>query len=118
MRGIRKVLFVMAAMTALVGFVSCKQESNTVVYEDSSGYITLSFYDDGTFKMWNEASDTEVFSGTHDGNPPEDGTFTMEVTSELGHEVHYSTPITFQAEISGDTIKLKQSGMTIYTLSR
>ena len=116
MRGIRKVLFVMAAMTALVGFVSCKQESNTVVYEDESGYITLSFYDDGTFKMWNEASDTELYSGTHDGNPPADGTFTMKVTSWLGNETIYD--IRFQAEISGDTIKLKQSGMTIYTLYR
>lgn len=69
MKGVKKYLFLMAVVAALFGFVACSSDddgaSEVAVY--ASDEETLTFYDDGTFKVVEDGKKT-VATGTYTGD--------------------------------------------------
>ena len=108
MKSIKKLLFVMAALAAVFGFVACSNDddggpSRVAVYEDKAtfnvdGYVvdyiqTLTFYNDNTFswvnKMEYHNGPTEkmpYMDGEYTGDPSKDGTITMAATEMYNGE--------------------------------
>ena len=100
MKSIRKILFVMAALAAVFGFVACSNDddepSAVAVYECKSTWkegdvecytiYTVSFYDDNTYTVTSVYKDDEdswnytVQKGVYTGDPSKDGTIKMTVT--------------------------------------
>ena len=102
MKSIRKILFVMAALAAVFGFVACSNDddepSAVAVYERKSTWTaedgttecydtyTVTFYDDNTYTVTSVGKDDEdswnytVQKGVYTGDPSKDGTIKMTVT--------------------------------------
>lgn len=105
MRGIRKVLFVMAALAAGFGFVACSNgdddsssgggssSSVVAVYKDENA-TTARFYGNGTFEAVMEIPDISYTekeaSGTYTGDPSQDGDITMTYEFIDGYESNKS----------------------------
>ncbi|MDE7140246.1 MAG: hypothetical protein K2O09_05770 [Treponemataceae bacterium] len=107
MTGIKKYLFIMAALAAVFGFVACgndEEEDNIVaVYtatmtEDGIAVTeTMTFYGDNTFLVTDSAMSitvTEVV-GTYTGDPSKDGRIimTIEKINDDGILVDVMVPI-------------------------
>lgn len=107
MKGIKKYLFIMAALAAVFGFVACdndEEEDNIVavytatVMEDGIAVTeTMTFYGDNTFLVTDSAMSitvTEVV-GTYKGDPSKDGRIimTIEKMNDDGVLVDVMVPI-------------------------
>ena len=97
MKSIRKILFVMAALAAVFGFVACSNDddepSTVAVYEwkytwkegdvECYSIYTVTFYDDNTYTVTSVYKDDEdswnhtVQKGVYTGDPSKDGTIKM-----------------------------------------
>ena len=95
MKGIKKYLFIMAALAAVFGFVACSDDDdddsgsssgNTVaVYKCDLGHLAYitTFFKDGAFtqvaKVYNNISNPEekFGEGTYTGDPSKDGVITL-----------------------------------------
>ncbi len=85
MKSIKKILFIMAALAATLAFVSCSSgdddPSTVAVYKctEDGATVTITFYDDDTWKMVAEYEGEVVESGngTYKGDPTKDGTITL-----------------------------------------
>lgn len=98
MKSIRKILFVMAALAAVFGFVACSNDdddgpSAVAVYEckdmwkegdvECYNIYTVTFYDDNTYTVTSVGKDDEdswnytVQKGVYTGDPSKDGTIKM-----------------------------------------
>ena len=104
MKSIKKLLFVMAALAAVFGFVACSNDDDddpktVAVYtadDSGSGYTdicTLTFYDDNSFSMYNAFDygpgakwSGIIFTGTYTGKPAEDGDITITVKKVFDRE--------------------------------
>ncbi len=92
MKSIKKILFIMAALAATLAFVSCSSgdddPSTVAVYKgtDSGATVTITFYDDDTWKMVAEYEGEvlESANGTYKGDPTKDGTITVTGYGETG----------------------------------
>ena len=103
MKSIKKLLFVMAALAAVFGFVACSNDddgpSTVAVYEMKyTGYYddttqTLTFYDDDTFSWVVKVTDYKgksqsapFMKGTYTGDPSKDGKITITATKMYDEE--------------------------------
>ena len=103
MKSIKKLLFVMAALAAVFGFVACSNDddggpSRVAVYtaDESEGdytdIYTLTFYDDDTFSMYHEMEyrgeewSATIFEGTYRGNPEGNGDIYITLEKMLDEE--------------------------------
>ena len=99
MKSIRKILFVMATLAAVFGFVACSNDddepSTVAVYEyketwpaedgttECSDTYTVTFYDDNTYTVTSVGKDDEdswnhtMQKGVYTGDPSKDGTIKM-----------------------------------------
>ncbi|MCH5290847.1 MAG: hypothetical protein J1D88_03685 [Treponema sp.] len=83
MKGVKKYLFLMAVVAALFGFVACSNDddgaSKVAVY--ASDEETLTFYDDGTFKVVEDG--ITVSTGTYTGDVTKNTGVSNEVTATI-----------------------------------
>ena len=92
MKGIKKYLFLLAALAAVFGFVACSDDDDddgpatVAVYkaEVTGSTQTATFFDDGTFlveAIIPQVGTTEIAVGTYkDGDPAADGEITLTYT--------------------------------------
>ena len=100
MKSIKKLLFVMAALAAVFGFVACSNDDDddpetVAVYTGSDGdnlsYV-ITFYDDGTFKnvlTIKGVASGNVATGTYNGDVTKDTsdvTFTIKTMGDYDYE--------------------------------
>ena len=111
MKSIKKLIFVMAALAAVFGFVACSDDdddddgpSKVAVYkaDDSddmgSDIYTLTFYDDHTFSMYWEEDDwsATLCKGKYEGNPEGDGDIIITVKKIFNGEKFVDPPISWR----------------------
>ena len=84
MKSIKKFLFVMVALATALAFVSCNNDddpSTVAVYKglEDGATVTITFYDDDTWKFVAEYEGEVVGSGsgTYKGDPTKDGKITV-----------------------------------------
>ncbi len=88
MKGIKKYLFIMAALAAVFGFVACSDEdddpSAVAVYKSS--VYTATFYDDNSWSTVGKVASQEmtVAAGTYTGAPGKHGDSPITTTKYLG----------------------------------
>ncbi len=91
MKGIKKYLFIMAALAAVFGFVACSDEDDdpSVVaeYERKETSVTymVTFFDDSTWSQAYEYYGKKVTmaEGTYTGDPSKDGKIYITATKYL-----------------------------------
>lgn len=79
MKSIKKLLFVMAALAAVFGFVACSDDDDddgpgvVATYTDATSVYTVTFYDDDSYEVKAKiGTDTQTAEkGNYDGNPKE-----------------------------------------------
>lgn len=90
MKGIKKYLFIMAALAAVFGFVACSDEdddpSTVATYKSASSGYTATFYDDNTWSTVGKVANQEmtVAAGTYTGDPAKDGEISITTTKYMG----------------------------------
>ncbi len=80
MKGIKKYLFIMAALAAVFGFVACSDEDDdpsvVAVYKatDDGATLTITFLDDDTWSLVGETEGQKATGaeGTYTGDPSKD----------------------------------------------
>ena len=94
MKGIKKYLFIMAALAAVFGFVACSDDDDddggsssggpatVAVYKDVTGTYTVTFFKGETYSIEGNMGTkmTTVEKGTYKGNPDKDGDVTLTPT--------------------------------------
>ena len=107
MKGIKKYLFIMAALAAIFGFVACSDDDDddnnggggsssgnaVAVYKGDYAYntYTVSFFGDGSFTIVGESqladkSKVDIGAGTYTGDPSRDGEITLEFSKYVGND--------------------------------
>lgn len=99
MKGVKKYLFIMAALAAVFGFVACdndEEEDNIVavytatVTEDGIAETeTMTFYGDNTFLATSSAMSitVTVMVGTYKGDPSKDGRIIMTIEKIINDDL-------------------------------
>ena len=94
MKSIKKILFIMVALATALAFVSCSNGSDdgddgvVAVYKSSSGYYTVTFFDDHTWTMdiTSEGETIKDAAGTYEGDPSKDGELKLKMTKTANGE--------------------------------
>ena len=91
MKSIKKLIFVLAALTAVFGFVACSDDdddggSSAVVFVVTTNGVTVATatFDGGNFEVVNNAASVEMASGTYTGDPSKDGDITLKYAKMSG----------------------------------
>ena len=130
MKGIKKYLFIMAALAAVFGFVACSDDDDddsgsssgnaVAVYKCDLGHLAYitTFFKDGAFtqvaKVYNNISNPEekFGEGTYTGDPSKDGVITLTFSTFNGSNVG----LTPMGSILNGEYAIENGQLTIMTM--
>lgn len=118
MKGIKKYLFIMAALAAVFGFAACGEKdddpSTVAVYEAEDEAMTLTFFDNDTWAVAGKVLGNVITAaaGTYTGDPAKNGKISITFTKMVDYDTGKLTDIPL-AQQEAETVSITNGKMVV-----